>query len=104
MRLRSVVEVLEVLERAECRSWVAGGWGVDALVGRQTREHRDLDLAIDGEQEASALAALRRLGYEVETDWRPAPGARRAGGRGIAMGRPAPGLLQRSWPRTPSRP
>jgi lincosamide nucleotidyltransferase A/C/D/E len=72
MRLGSVVEVLEVLERAECRSWVAGGWGVDALVGRQTRQHRDLDLVIDAEQEASALAALRRLGYEVETDWRPA--------------------------------
>jgi lincosamide nucleotidyltransferase A/C/D/E len=72
MRFGSVVEVLEVLERAECRSWVAGGWGVDALVGRQTREHRDLDLAIDAEQEAFAVAALRRLGYEVETDWRPA--------------------------------
>jgi lincosamide nucleotidyltransferase A/C/D/E len=79
MRLRSVVEVLEVLERAECRCWVAG-WGVDALVGGQTREHRDVDLAIDAEQEASALAALRRLGYEVETDWRPARVELAAGG------------------------
>jgi hypothetical protein len=26
------------------RVWIAGGWGVDALVGRQTRIHSDLDL------------------------------------------------------------
>ena len=51
-------------------AWVAGGWGVDALVGEQTREHRDLDLAIDGETDA--LAALAGLGYAIETDWRPA--------------------------------
>lgn len=24
--------------------WVDGGWGVDALLGEQTRSHRDLDL------------------------------------------------------------
>jgi lincosamide nucleotidyltransferase A/C/D/E len=79
---RSVLEVLSALERVSCRAWVAGGWGVDALVGEQTREHRDLDLAIDCECEAAALAALARLGYAIETEWRPvrvelaAPGSR----------------------------
>lgn len=29
-----------------------GGWGVDALVGRQTRIHSDLDLAVDVTQMA----------------------------------------------------
>jgi hypothetical protein len=33
-----------LLEREGIRSWVIGGWGIDALVGRQTREHHDLDL------------------------------------------------------------
>lgn len=51
--------------------WVAGGWGVDALVGEQTREHRDLDLAIDADDEAGALRTLAGLGYTIETDWRP---------------------------------
>lgn len=61
--------------------WVVGGWGIDALVGRTTRPHRDLDILIDAEAEATALAVLSRLGYAVETDWRPvrvevgAPGA-----------------------------
>jgi hypothetical protein len=36
---------------------VAGEWGVDALIGRQTREHADLDVAIDGTREAAAVAA-----------------------------------------------
>ena len=49
MRLADVVEILSDLRAAGCRVWVAGGWGVDALVGRQTRPHRDLDLAVDDE-------------------------------------------------------
>ena len=38
---------------------------------QQTRPHRDLDLAIDAEHEVTALRALRRRCYTVETDWRP---------------------------------
>jgi lincosamide nucleotidyltransferase A/C/D/E len=67
----AVLEVLERLETAGCRCWVAGGWGVDALVGKQTREHHDLDLALDARSETAALGVLHRLGYEIETDWRP---------------------------------
>jgi hypothetical protein len=44
-RLPEVVDVLERLDRAGVPVWLDGGWGVDALVGRQTRPHRDLDLA-----------------------------------------------------------
>jgi aminoglycoside-2''-adenylyltransferase len=55
------------------RVWVAGGWGVDALVGRQTRIHSDLDLAVDVTQTAPGhlLRAFGRHGYVVEADWRP---------------------------------
>src|SRR4051794_40112845 len=66
-----VLRVLRALEQAGCRAWVGGGWGVDALAGRQTRPHRDVDLALDAGGEAAALAALAGLGYAVETDWRP---------------------------------
>jgi lincosamide nucleotidyltransferase A/C/D/E len=67
-----VLAVLSRLAEAQCRAWVGGGWGVDALAGRQTREHRDVDLAIDAACEAEALATLAELGYPIETDWRPA--------------------------------
>lgn len=63
--------VLDALEAAGCPCWISGGWGIDALAGRQTRAHRDLDLAIDASREAEALRALAALGYTVETDWRP---------------------------------
>ena len=71
MRLDEVFRVLDALAESGIPAWLEGGWGVDALVGRQTRAHRDLDLDIDASQEAEALSVLRRLGYEVETDWRP---------------------------------
>lgn len=78
-----VLAVLDALADAGVRVWLDGGWGVDALVGRQTRPHRDVDLALDVRQESAALTALRELDYEIETDWRPtrvelaAPGSRR---------------------------
>jgi lincosamide nucleotidyltransferase A/C/D/E len=72
VRADEVFAVLSRLAEVQCRAWVAGGWGVDALAGRQTREHRDVDLAIDAAGEAAALAALAELGYAIETDWRPA--------------------------------
>ena len=71
MPLAEVLAVLGALREAGCRVWVAGGWAVDALVGRQIRAHRDLDLAIDVTDEERALGILQRRGYAVETDWRP---------------------------------
>jgi lincosamide nucleotidyltransferase A/C/D/E len=63
--------ILSALDRASVRYWVAGGWGVDALVGQRTREHRDVDLAIDAEDFARAGEAVKALGYVAETDWLP---------------------------------
>jgi lincosamide nucleotidyltransferase A/C/D/E len=55
------------------RWWIGGGWGVDALVGKQTRVHRDLDLALDVTDATPqlALSSLSALRYRVETDWLP---------------------------------
>lgn len=71
MDLREVERVLDQLDDSAVRYWVLGGWGVDALVGRQTREHRDLDLAIDEERWSTCRDSVAALGYVVETDWWP---------------------------------
>ena len=49
---------------------LAGGWGVDALLGHQTRRHSDVDLVVTptGEGIAAAAQALARLGYRVVDD------------------------------------
>ena len=71
MTVARVHRVLDALAEAGCQVWIEGGWGVDALAGRQTRDHRDLDVDIDAACEAAALEALARIGYAIETDWRP---------------------------------
>jgi lincosamide nucleotidyltransferase A/C/D/E len=72
MRAASVLAVLAELEAAGIGVWVAGGWGVDAVVGRETREHGDLDLAVDSARLAGTMSVLESVGYTIETDWRPA--------------------------------
>ena len=66
-----VREILDLLESVGADPRVTGGWGVDALVGRQTREHRDIDVAVRAETLDAALAALRHNDFEVTTDWLP---------------------------------
>ena len=71
MSLGEVHRVLEAIAETGARFWLEGGWGVDALAGRQTRPHRDLDIDLEAAFESEAVEALRGLGYEIETDWRP---------------------------------
>jgi len=82
MSLEHLLEVLAAVERVGCRYWLEGGWGIDVLVGRQTRPHRDVDIDVDGAFEDEVLTALGDLGYAVETDWRPNRVELAAPGRG----------------------
>ncbi|MGC1207971.1 MAG: hypothetical protein WA880_08465 [Ornithinimicrobium sp.] len=66
-----VLDILDLLQGAGVRLGVSGGWGVDALVGQQTREHRDLDLLVDAHHVEECLSLLLLRGYAVETDWLP---------------------------------
>jgi hypothetical protein len=85
MDIAEVPAVLADLTEAGCSVWVVGGWGVDALIGRQTRLHRDLDLALDARKETVALRVLERRGHRIETDWRPVRVDLVAEGRGWSM-------------------
>jgi len=41
--------------------WIDGGWGIDALLGEQTRDHKDLDITL---QEKDLPALLRHVAAE----------------------------------------
>lgn len=52
--------------------WIDGGWGVDALLGKQSRPHGDLDIALQQKHEQKAREVLALQGYrEVrrDNDW-----------------------------------
>jgi lincosamide nucleotidyltransferase A/C/D/E len=58
-----VVEIYTELERLGVCIWIDGGWAVDALLGRETRPHADLDIAIE-ERHVNALQTfLEGRGY-----------------------------------------
>jgi len=38
----SFLMIIDMLTESSIRFWVEGGWGVDVLIGKQTREHRDM--------------------------------------------------------------
>ncbi|MFG2659139.1 nucleotidyltransferase domain-containing protein [Streptomyces sp. NPDC048425] len=71
MTADDVQSVLTLLRRANVDLWIGGGWGIDALLGEQTREHRDLDLMHRQHQEAAALAALGEPGFVESVNCRP---------------------------------
>ncbi len=67
----NLMEVLDILNRLNIKYWVDGGWGVDILLGKQNREHRDIDIDFDGSFTELLLNTLAAKGYEITTDWRP---------------------------------
>jgi len=61
----AVIQVLRALSDSSIPVCIDGGWGVDALLGEQTRKHADLDLILDIRHATSATAVLRGLGFHV---------------------------------------
>lgn len=72
MDASEVLRVLDALDAAGIRAGITGGWGIDALLRRETRPHGDVDLGVASEAVDAAIEALGRLGYAVEVDDRPA--------------------------------
>ena len=58
-----VVDLYNVLERVGVEIWIDGGWGVDALLEKQTRSHRDLDIAIQQKDVPKLVELLDTRGY-----------------------------------------
>jgi lincosamide nucleotidyltransferase A/C/D/E len=51
------------------RTWIIGGWGIDALFGEQTRTHKDLDILVLVDDVARFQNLLEQEGFHFAYLW-----------------------------------
>jgi lincosamide nucleotidyltransferase A/C/D/E len=71
MEAEEVVALVDSLGQSGARTWLDGGWGIDALLRRQTRPHADLDLVVALADVSKLREVLGERGYEVAGDGAP---------------------------------
>lgn len=59
-----VLSFYNELESLDIKIWIDGGWAVDALLGEQTRPHKDLDIAIQAKDVSKMRELLETKGYK----------------------------------------
>jgi lincosamide nucleotidyltransferase A/C/D/E len=69
MQAADVVHFYQQCAGSGIAVWVDGGWAVDALLGQQTRDHADLDIAVQQCDLAWLRGMLEAAGYrDVQRD------------------------------------
>ena len=63
MTADDVVAFVQLCQQNHIDVYIDGGWGVDALLGEQTRVHTDLDIAVQHKDVALLRALLEARGY-----------------------------------------
>jgi lincosamide nucleotidyltransferase A/C/D/E len=71
VRADQLIDLLDRIGTIAPTVWLAGGWGVDALAGRETRPHGDADLCIDAPSLPAVLDLLGAAGFGPREDWLP---------------------------------
>ncbi len=72
MEAKDVIQLYKLFEKNNIEAWIDGGWGIDALLGKQTRPHEDLDIAIDRKDVIklrSLLKEYQEKPKEGSTEW-----------------------------------
>ncbi len=71
MKATDVLDLLSELDGVGVDYWLDGGWGVDCLLGEETRTHGDLDVVLHRDHVSVVRGLLTARGYEVIRDWLP---------------------------------
>lgn len=69
MEAQDVLDLYTTLQAHGVQIWLDGGWGIDALVERQTRPHKDLDAFVAFGDLPALTAALSRRGFVLKEIW-----------------------------------
>jgi len=68
MSAKDVIEIVNLLNQNDIEVIIDGGWGVDALLEKQTRTHADLDVSVEHKDVPNIRALLEAKGYH-EVPW-----------------------------------
>jgi len=65
----AVIDLYNAWNDLGITTWIDGGWGVDALLGNQSRPHRDLDIAVNYSDVPRLRQMMMARGYrEIQHD------------------------------------
>jgi lincosamide nucleotidyltransferase A/C/D/E len=69
VRAEDVISICQCLLDNGIKVWLTGGWGIDALLGEQTRPHKDLDVIMLLDDVVRMREHLGRDGYRLKELW-----------------------------------
>ena len=69
MTADDVLEIYTLLLSHDVQIWLDGGWGIDALLGQQTRPHKDLDAFVTFDSLPRFATALEARGFVLKEIW-----------------------------------
>ena len=69
VRAEDVISTYQRLVDHGIQVWLTGGWGIDALLGEQTRPHKDLDVIMLLDDVVRMRELLARDGYGLKDLW-----------------------------------
>lgn len=64
MQAEDVIKLYKLFQENGIEVWIDGGWGIDSLLGKQTRPHKDLDIAIYHKDKPKLRKLLEEKGYK----------------------------------------
>jgi hypothetical protein len=70
-QLRVIREVIATMQAADIAAWLFGGWGLDARIGRITREHGDVEFWVERIHAERSKAVLVGAGATALTTQPP---------------------------------
>ena len=69
MKDQDVLELYKLLREHGVQIWIDGGWGIDALLERQTRPHKDLDAFVAFDDLPTMTTVLSQRGFVLKEIW-----------------------------------
>jgi len=66
MPAEALVDLLQLFEKAGIEVWLDGGWAVDAVLGMQTRAHKDVDIILRISDLPQLREVLESKGFELQ--------------------------------------